>query len=205
MFLDDLKRTWSGSDTWVCTPKPSGFYWLNAPEKSTPKPTPNLIQFQFLVPLITKYFITVKSVKLLNLFEFLFLDIYLIWTVSSSAHSNNLKLTKTPNPPSCIIMIWRVAVSHNTPPLWSAARTICLLPAAGHQSLGLQVGPLKNRVSLTKKTQTGLMFFGKIRFFKPWKRSEAVRRRGFATDRRRWRRFASQCLFVQGPKDLSAT
>jgi len=64
-------------------------------------PSPNLIQFYLFYSLWR--FMTVKSFKLLNPRICKFLDVpccleanYLMWTLSSSAHSSNLEPLKTP-------------------------------------------------------------------------------------------------------------
>ena len=70
-----------GSDTRAHIPKPRGSYWVN------PNLNPNLGSCS-----------TVKLIKLKPMNLCRLLDICLMWTVSSSVHSRNLKPVKTPKP-----------------------------------------------------------------------------------------------------------
>jgi len=45
-----------GSDTRVIPKKPTKVFWVNPVKETSKKPAPNLIQFQFVMPVITKNF-----------------------------------------------------------------------------------------------------------------------------------------------------
>jgi len=55
-FYRSRSSSCQGSDTRVIPKKPDGFFWGKPVEKSSKEPAPNLIQFQFVLPVIVKDF-----------------------------------------------------------------------------------------------------------------------------------------------------